>query len=531
MTTARTVPVTTEIDGDELDGADAWRMARKVGVGRLLVAAFVRFRYGDGFTNSRALALQTALAVVPFLLALAGLAADIDQERPARVLASTIQAISPGSGEQDALASAVTGDQSSEEAGELALGFGLAFALLSMTTAMAQVERGLNRIYGIRRDRPALAKYGRAAVMTAILAAPVGHRLPAARRRWRVRRRDGGRLRVERRHRRPVARVRWPVGPGAARLRDRGRARPRPPRRQPALTWLALGSGVAVALTMVATGCSRRTCTSATRSAPSTAHSPGCSHCSSGRCSPRSRSSTAQPCVRSWRRPGRVTPTRRTTIPAARTACKLTTTPPVEVRWSRCEGRQREPRNPVTVRRTRSHESPTAERETRRHPQPGRRGRDRSAGPMQSRSMAISVLPHPSPTGVVAEACALVRAFGEILWAARTRRAGGTVGALEAVRAELAALEARVLAEIDPARSRSENRPGFHRGLVHPRGRLRRGQESAPSTTPANCGNGQATLTALVEGVISPEQTAVVLDAVDALPTSSPIVSGPGGDG
>ncbi len=174
MTTARTVPVTTEMDGDELDAEDAWRMVRKVGLGRLVVDSFVRFRYGDGFTNSRALALQACLAVVPFLLALTGLAADLDEERPARVVGRTIEAVSPGSGESDAIASAVTGKDSSEEAGEVALGFGLAFALLSMTAAMAQVERGLNRIYGIRRDRRAVGKYGRAAVLTAVLAVPTG---------------------------------------------------------------------------------------------------------------------------------------------------------------------------------------------------------------------------------------------------------------------------------------------------------------------------------------------------------------------
>lgn len=254
MTTARTVPVTTELDGDELDAADAWRMARKVGVGRLLVTSFVRFRYGDGFTNSRALALQTALAVVPFLLALAGLAADIDQERPARVLAATIQAISPGSGEQDALAGAVTGDASSEQAGELALGFGLFFALLSMTTAMAQVERGLNRIYGIRRDRPALAKYGRAAVMTAVLAAPVGLGFlllvaggafadaMVSDYGWGEDTADVWRA------------VRWPVGLALLVFAIAVVLDHAPRRRQPSLTWLALGSGVAVVLTMSATG-------------------------------------------------------------------------------------------------------------------------------------------------------------------------------------------------------------------------------------------------------------------------------------
>ena len=81
MTTARTVPVTTEMDGDELDAEDAWHLARRSGLRRVVVTSFVRFRYGVGFTNSRALALQTCLAVVPFLLAVTGLAADIDEDR------------------------------------------------------------------------------------------------------------------------------------------------------------------------------------------------------------------------------------------------------------------------------------------------------------------------------------------------------------------------------------------------------------------------------------------------------------------
>ena len=254
MTTARTVPVTIEMDGDELDAEDAWQLARRFGLWRIARQSFVRFRYGDGFTNSRALALQACLAVVPFLLALTGLAADLDEERPARVVAQTIQSVSPGHGTGDALANAVSGPGSSERAGELALTLGLLFALLSMTTAMAQVERGSNRIYGIRRDRPALHKYGRAAVLTAVLAAPVGlgflllvaggafadamhatygwsDDLVLA---WQV--------------------ARWPVGTALlvfaiAVLLDHS-----PRRRQPALSWLALGAGVAVVLSMLATG-------------------------------------------------------------------------------------------------------------------------------------------------------------------------------------------------------------------------------------------------------------------------------------
>jgi len=253
VTTARVVPVTTEMDGDELDAEDAWHLSRRIGIRRLLLDSFVRFRYADGFSHSRALAFQVALSVVPFLLALSGLAAGIDHERPALVLARTIELLSPAAGSRDAFASAVTGSQS-ERAGEIALTVGLFFSLLSMTTAMAQIERGTNRIYGIGRDRKALAKYGRALVLTAVLAAPVGlgflllvaggsfgdamhttygwsdHAVDV----WNV--------------------ARWPVGLvlmvfAIAVLLDHA-----PRRRQPALSWLALGASLSVVLAMTATG-------------------------------------------------------------------------------------------------------------------------------------------------------------------------------------------------------------------------------------------------------------------------------------
>ena len=250
MTTARTVPVTTEMDGDELDAEDAWHLARRHGLRAVLVGSFVRFRYGDGFTNSRALALQTCLAVVPFLLAVMGLAVNVDYDRPARVMAATVNAVSPATGDDDAFVQALA--DGSEGSGEVALAVGLFFAVLSMTTAMAQVERGSNRIYGIRRDRPALHKYARAAVFTGVLAVPVGLGFlvlvaggafgdamvaeygwsESARRWWQW--------------------GRWPLGlltlvVAIAVLFDHA-----PRRRQPALSWLALGSGIAVVLSMAA---------------------------------------------------------------------------------------------------------------------------------------------------------------------------------------------------------------------------------------------------------------------------------------
>lgn len=253
MTTARLVPVTTEMDGDELDAVDAWRLARRHGLKKIAVESFVRFRYGDGFTNSRALALQACLAVVPFLLALTGLAADLDEERPAKVVAQVVDSLSPGAGDSDALTSAVEKSDEAERAGEVALVFGLGFALLSMTTAMAQIERGANRIYGIRRDRKALAKYGRAAVLTGVLAGPVGvgflmivggaalGQAMVDNYGW-----SSGTLlwwNV----------LRWPIGLSLlvvtiAVLLDHA-----PRRRQPSVTWLGLGAGIAVVLNALAT--------------------------------------------------------------------------------------------------------------------------------------------------------------------------------------------------------------------------------------------------------------------------------------
>ncbi len=252
MTTARLVPVTTEMDGDELDAADAWHLARRYGLRTIAVGSFLRFRYGDGFTNSRALALQTCLALVPFLVAVTGLVGGIDDRTWARVVARTVSAVSPGGRGQDALADAVT--EGSTRTGDVALVLGLLLALVSMTTAMAQVERGANRIYGIRRDRPGPVKYGRAAVLTAVLAGPVGlgfgllvaggafgdamveeygwsagtHTL------WEV--------------------LRWPAGLVLLVTTIAVLLNHAPRRRQPALSWLALGAGVAVLLSMVAAG-------------------------------------------------------------------------------------------------------------------------------------------------------------------------------------------------------------------------------------------------------------------------------------
>jgi hypothetical protein len=56
MSSVCVVPETGLMSCGELSVDDAWRTARLYGWRRLLVAGFVRFRYGDGFSHARAFA-------------------------------------------------------------------------------------------------------------------------------------------------------------------------------------------------------------------------------------------------------------------------------------------------------------------------------------------------------------------------------------------------------------------------------------------------------------------------------------------
>ncbi len=170
MSSVTRVPETGTMTGDELTADDAWQTVRGVRWD-IWVEAFSRFRYGDGFSHSRNLGLQLCLAFIPMVIALVGLSGTLGTERMGQVLRLTVISLSPtGSGEllRVTLAQDVDGD-----AAEVALWLGLLFSVVTLTTAMGQVERGANRIYGIRRDRPTRQKYTRA------LALALGAGLPA----------------------------------------------------------------------------------------------------------------------------------------------------------------------------------------------------------------------------------------------------------------------------------------------------------------------------------------------------------------
>lgn len=239
--------------GEELSADDAWHTVRRFHLGRLFATAFVRFRYGDGFSHARAFALQLALAAVPLVIAGAGLATALGAESIAEVVARTVVAISPGSSDA-LLADVIAADDEGSERGEVVVVLGLVTAFVAATSAFAQLERGANRIYGTKRDRPALRKYGSAALLTAtagvamaagllliVAGEPFGEALEevyrwgdAAETVWDI--------------------VRWPVGLALLVVAVTLLFRYAPRRRQPGLSWLAVGAAVTVLAWLVASG-------------------------------------------------------------------------------------------------------------------------------------------------------------------------------------------------------------------------------------------------------------------------------------
>ncbi|KWV31532.1 ribonuclease BN [Micromonospora rifamycinica] len=247
MSSTKLVPETRLMASDELSADDAWRTLRRPGGWQLLRDAFIRFRYGDGFSHSRAFALQLCLAVVPFLIALTGLISDLGVEEGGRVVADTVLALTPGQSEQVVQALLGDGDRT-ERAGELALTLGLITGLVALTTTMAQIERGANRIYGVERDRPALWKYLRAAVLAVVAGLPAlagflilvggGAMGESVQRHYEWGDLAAGAWEV----------VRWPLSLVLTVVAVAVIFRHAPRRKQPGLSWLFFGAGIATVL-------------------------------------------------------------------------------------------------------------------------------------------------------------------------------------------------------------------------------------------------------------------------------------------
>lgn len=172
MSLVKRVPETATMARDKLPDVGPWRTLRQYGGWRLLREAFLRFRYGDGFSHARALGLQLALASVPLVIAVVGLSRSLGTAGLGEVVRRTALKLAPGGGAGVLDRALSPSGTSVENYDEVALWLGLAFAVASLTTAMGQVERGANRLYGVQRDRPSMAKYGRALLMSLMVGIP-----------------------------------------------------------------------------------------------------------------------------------------------------------------------------------------------------------------------------------------------------------------------------------------------------------------------------------------------------------------------
>ncbi|MFC9328671.1 YihY/virulence factor BrkB family protein [Kitasatospora sp. NPDC057015] len=248
MGTANKVRQTRTREGDGLSGDEAVSALHRYGRWQLARDAFVRFRYADGFSHARALAFQTTLSLVPFLIAVVGLSATLHTEQIGRVIELSVERLTSGPSTGVVREVLERSRDRADDGGEAALWLGALFSLVNLATAMCQIERGANRIYGLERDRPFHRKYLRGLLMALTAGLPLGlgfvllttggvvadaaaevygftHTTVVA---WAV--------------------LRWPVGVLLALLAASVIFRRAPRRAQPGYTWLAFGAAVYLVL-------------------------------------------------------------------------------------------------------------------------------------------------------------------------------------------------------------------------------------------------------------------------------------------
>ena len=149
MSTANPVPETFG-----LTGSDAKETLARTGRRRLLRDAFERLRASDGFSHARSMAFVTSLILVQGVIALVGLASALGSGRVSDAIVGMLKEVFPGP------AGVVLTDavKQAHEAGaqnrSLALTLGLIGAIVTGTILLGQIERAMNRLYGVEQDRP-----------------------------------------------------------------------------------------------------------------------------------------------------------------------------------------------------------------------------------------------------------------------------------------------------------------------------------------------------------------------------------------
>jgi YihY family inner membrane protein len=193
------------------------------------------------------MAYATTLIFVQGVIALVGLASVLGTGGARELIVNTLRSVAPGPTGQ-VLTEAAGQAQQTGSHHPVALIAGTIGALVTAAVLMGQIERALNRLYGVEQDRPTLHKYGRAIV----LALSAGAALAVAVVALAVGRNIGSAI-----HTSAVATawnlLRWPLALGLLGVGTALLFRHAPRRHQPAWSWLAFGAAIAVVLLLAVT--------------------------------------------------------------------------------------------------------------------------------------------------------------------------------------------------------------------------------------------------------------------------------------
>jgi YihY family inner membrane protein len=238
VSTATPVPETWNLTGD-----DARETLLSTGRRHLLRDAYMRLRAADGFSHARSLAYCVSLVLVQAIIAVVGLGVALGKTGASDVIVRSLKAAVPGPANQFLTTAVVQAHSAGAAHRYGGLIFGLAGSIITGTTLMGQIERAMNRLYGIEQDRPSLQKYGRAAalavstgvlVVVAFVALTFGKEIGSSfedegvAQAWTV--------------------VRWPLALVLLMAAMAQLFRWSPRRHQPAWSWLAFGATVSVVL-------------------------------------------------------------------------------------------------------------------------------------------------------------------------------------------------------------------------------------------------------------------------------------------
>jgi YihY family inner membrane protein len=160
MSTATPVPETHRFAGD-----DARETLAHISTRTMLRDTLARLRWADGFSHARATAFQVVLTLIPGMVVLIALAAQLQWPSLSNAIIRSADSIAPGQSSQVFRDAFDKGSEAGDAGNWTAIGFGAVAMLISGTTAFGQVERTANRIYGVERDRPSTHKYAHAAVL------------------------------------------------------------------------------------------------------------------------------------------------------------------------------------------------------------------------------------------------------------------------------------------------------------------------------------------------------------------------------